>query len=153
MAKPFTVDFKIDAKIIAILYMCWKYKYPISYFLSFYENFGAQTLLIFKALACNKKITLNDNAFTNLIEESKKLHNQIIKGISTNLKIKQLENLVRAGKFIDEDIPETPMIEVNEFTEEFADFVKNYMLKNIEDIFKETVTLKLGTRELYQAVR
>ena len=153
MNKPFSVEFKIDAKILAIIYVCWKYKFPLSYFLSFYEMFGAHTLFILKALACNKRITLNDNAFANLIEESRKLHKQIITGISTNLKIKQLEAQVKMGKLIDEDIPEEPELELNGFSEDYRKFIELYLLKNIKNIFSETFVLGLNTKDLYQQIR
>ena len=148
--KPFEVQFSIDARILAVLYMCWKFKFPASYFLSFYESYGAQTLLIFKALACNKKIALNDNAFANIIEDSKKLHKQILKGISTKFKIKQLESMVKAGKYVDEDIPEHPEIDLGEFTEDYREFISSYLLKNVKDIFSEILTLRLGTKEIYK---
>lgn len=149
MKKPYEIEFKIDAKVLAIIYVCWKFKFPLSYFLSFYEMFGVQTLFILKAMACTKRITLNDNALANIIEESKKLHLQIIKGISTNIKIRQLEALVRGGNLIDEDIPEKPTIDLNEFSDDYRVFVEKYLLKNIKNIFAENVVLKLGTKELY----
>lgn len=153
MAKPFEVQFHVDAKILAIIYICWKYKYPLSYFMSFYEMFKEQTLFILKALSCTRRITLNDNAFASLIEESKKLHLQIIKGISTNLKIRQLEAQVKQGRLIDEDIPERPTIDTSEFSEEYAEFVNEYLLPNVKNIFTETLTLQLGTKELYQQLK
>ena len=148
--KPFEVAFNSEARILAVLYMCWKYKFPASYFLSFYESFGAQTLLIFKALACNKKIAINDNVFASIIEDSKKLHKQILKGISTKLKIKEMEKLVKAGKYVDEDIPETPEIDLFDFTEDYKEFIETYLLKNVKDIFSEVLTLRLGTKEIYK---
>ena len=74
---------------------------------------------------------------------------QIIKGISTNIKIRQLEALVRGGNLIDEDIPEKPTIDLNEFSDDYRIFVEKYLLKNIKNIFAENVVLKLGTKELY----
>lgn len=150
LKKPYEIEFKIDAKVLAILYVCWKFKLPISYFLTFYEKFGEWTLFIFKAMICAKKLALNDNALSNIIEESKKLQLQIIKGISTLIKIKQLETLTKAGKFIDEDIPERPEIDTMEFSDEYAEFIEKYLLKNIKNIFSKNVVLKLGTKELYQ---
>jgi len=153
MNKPFEIAFKIDAKILAIIYVCWKQKYPISYFLTFYEMYGYHTLFILKALNCNKRIPLNDNALTNLIEESKILHKQILTGISTNMKIDKLENYVRNGMLIDEDIPERPQIDTSVFSEEYKEFVENYLLPNVKNIFSEVVTLRLSSRDLYQAVK
>jgi len=149
LKKPYEIEFKIDAKVLAIMFVCWKFKYPLSYFLSFYEMFGVKTLFILKALSCTKRITLTDNALANIIEESKKLHLQIIKGISTNLKINQLEALVRNGNLIDEDIPERPTIDLNEFSDDYRTFVDKYLLTNIKNIFSENVVLRLSTKELY----
>lgn len=153
LGKPYEISFKIDAKILAIIYICWKYKFPLSYFLSFYEMFGPQTLFILKALACTKKITLNDSTFANILEESKKLHKQILKGISTNIKIKKLEIQVKNGKLIDEDIPELPEIDLSEFSDDYKEYIQTYLLKNILNIFADEVVLKIGTKELYQQIQ
>lgn len=153
MGKPFELSFKIDAKILAIIYICWKYKFPLSYFLSFYEMFGAQTLFILKAMSCTRRITLNDSAFANIIEESRTLHKQILAGISTRIKIKQLEGLVKSGQLIDEDIPAQPEINLNAFSDDYKDFLSGYLLKNVDNIFSETMILKLGTKELYQQLK
>jgi len=153
MSKPFEIEFKLDAKILAIIYVCWKYKYPLSYFLTFYEMFGNQTLFILKAMACTKRLVLNDNAFAALLEESRILHKQILTGISTNKKIAQLENQVRNGKLIDEDIPERPSLDLSVFSEEYKEFIKDYLQKNIRNLFAENVVLRLGTRELYQQLK
>lgn len=149
LRKPFEIEFKLDAKILATLYICWKFKLPISYFITFYEQFEEWTLFIFKAMICSKKLALNDNALANIVEESKKLHLQIVKGISTNIKIKQLEALTKAGKLIDEDIPERPEINLYEFSDDYREFIEKYLFKNIKNLFSENVILKLGTRELY----
>lgn len=153
MGKPFELSFKIDAKILAIIYICWKYKFPLSYFLSFYEMFGAQTLFILKAMSCTRRITLNDSAFANIIEESRALHKQILAGISTRIKIKQLEGLIKSGQLIDEDIPAQPEINLNAFSDDYKDFLSGYLLKNVDNIFSETMILKLGTKELYQQLK
>ena len=84
--KPFSVTFKLDAKILAIIYICFKYKFPLSFLLSFYEMYGEQSLFILKAMACTKKISLSDNTFAKIIEESRLLYKQILSGISTNIK-------------------------------------------------------------------
>lgn len=153
MSKPFTINFKVDGDLLALLYICWKYKYPISYFLAFYELYNKTALFVLKALSCNKKIALNDNTFASLIEESRVLHNQIIAGISTNLKIKRLESQVRLGRLIDEDIPEKPTLNYKVFSEDYKEFVKDYLVKNVDNIFSETLTLHIGTKELYQNIK
>ena len=152
MNKPFEIEFKIDAIKLAILFMCWKFKFPVSYFLTFYQMYGKQVLFIFKAIACTKRITLNDSAFTNIIEESKKLQHQILKGISTKIQIAKLEALVKNGRLIDEDIPEQPKLDLSEFSEEYKKFIQTYLLKNIVNIFSDTVVLKVGTKELYNQI-
>ena len=152
MSKPFEIEFKVDAIKLAILFMCWKFKFPVSYFLTFYQMFGKQILFIFKAIACTKRITLNDSAFTKIIEESKKLQHQILKGISTKIKITQLETLVKNGKLIDEDIPEQPKLDLSEFSEEYKKFIQTYLLKNVSNLFSDTIILKVGTRELYSQI-
>ena len=152
MRKPFEVEFKIDSNVLAILFICWKFKFPAADFLTFYQMYGVNSLFIFKALSCNKRITLNDNAFTNILEECKKLHKQILAGISLNIKIKQLEVKVKSGGLIDEDIPEHPILKLEEFSEDFQLFIK-YLVKNVNNIFSETFTLKLSTRDLYQQIK
>lgn len=153
MDKQFEVNFKVDGKILALLFLCWKYKFPISYFLTFYEMYGAQSLFILKALACTKRITLNDNAFANIIEESRLLHKQILTGVSTNIKIKKLQSEVKAGKLIDEDIPEKPELNLDVFSEDYKDFITTYLIKNVDEIFTEHFVLKLNSRDLYQEIK
>ena len=71
-------------------------------------------------------------------------------GISTKFKIKDLEKLVKAGKYVDEDIPDDPEIDLFDFTEDYKEFIETYLLKNVKDIFSETLTLRLGTKEIYK---
>lgn len=149
MNKPFIAKFKIDAKLLAILFICYKYKFPLSFMLSFYEMYGEQSLFILKAMSCAKKISLNDNTFIKIIEESKLLHKQIIKGISTNIKRNQLIQQVKSGKLITEMIPDCPEIQSNLFSEDYKEFIEKYLLKNIKDIFKEEVELMMSTTDLY----
>lgn len=153
MDKPFTITFTVDTKLLALLFICWKYKFPISYFLTFYEMYGAQSLFILKALACTKRITLNDNAFANIIEESKKLHQQILKGISTNIKINQLEAQLKLGKLIDEDIPEKPELNLEVFSEDYRTFITSYLSKNVADLFTQNYILEVNSRDLYDEIK
>lgn len=149
MNKPFIAKFKIDAKLLAILFICYKYKFPLSFMLSFYEMYGEQSLFILKAMSCVKKISLNDNTFIKILEESKLLHKQIIKGISTNIKRDQLIQQVKSGRLITEMIPDCPEIQSNLFSEDYKEFIEKYLLKNIKDIFKEEVELMMSTTDLY----
>ena len=153
MKKPFSVQFKLDARILALLYICYTYKFPASYMLSFYEMFGAQSLFILKAFSCTKRTPLPDNVFIKIIEESRLLHKQILTGISTNIKRKQLETQVKSGKKIDGEIPELPVIDTSVFTmQEYKDFVEDYLLKNIPNVFTNNPTLYLDSEDLYSEI-
>ena len=153
MKKPFSVQFKLDARILALLYICYTYKFPASYMLSFYEMFGAQSLFILKAFSCTKRTPLPDNVFIKIIEESRLLHKQILTGISTNIKRKQLETQVKSGKKIDGEIPEIPVIDTSVFTmQEYKDFVEDYLLKNIPNVFTNNPTLYLDSEDLYSEI-
>lgn len=151
--KPFTVTFKLDARILAIIYICYKYKFPLSFMLSFYEMYGEQSLFILKAMSCNKKINLNDNAFIKVIEESKLLHNQIISGISTNIKRNNLIQKVKNGKLIDEIIPDCPEIDLSLFSQDYGYFIHYYLLRNVKNIFAEEIELMLDTTDLYSELK
>lgn len=150
MYKQFSVKFKLEAPILALLYICYRYKFPASYMLSFYEMYGKQSLFILKALSCTKKLNLNDNAFIKIIEQSKQLHKQIITGISTIMKINLLQARVKAGAKIEEPIPEQPSIDSSKFPDpDYREFIDNYLLKNINNIFSETIELQLDANDLY----
>lgn len=152
MEKPFEITFKADAKALAILYVCWRYKFPAAYMLSFYEMYGAQALFIFKAVACtiNKKIPINDNVLIKVVEESRELHRQILSGISTNIKRRNLSSLVKYGKHIPEPIPEEPVLDMSKFSDDYKEFIEDYLMKNVPNIFKEEITLSLNTKDLYE---
>lgn len=154
MTKPFSVSFKLDARIIALLYICYMYKFPASYMLSFYEMFGAQSLFILKAFSCTKKIPLPDNVFIKIIEESRLLHKQILTGISINRERFRLQNILKHGGRIKKVIPEEPTLDLTQFTmEEFKDFIEDYLLKNVEDIYSMNPTLYLDSTDLYSEIR
>lgn len=154
MYKQFSVKFKLEAPILALLYICYKYKFPAAYMLSFYEMYGKQSLFILKALSCTKKLNLNDNAFIKIIEQSKQLHKQIIAGISTKMKINRLQARVKAGAKIEEPIPEQPIIDSTTFSDpDYREFIDNYLLKNIHNIFSETIELQLDANDLYCELR
>lgn len=153
MKKPFSIQFKLDARILALLYICYTYKFPASYMLSFYEMFGAQSLFILKAFSCTKRTPLPDNVFIKIIDESRLLHKQILSGISTNLERNRLEAQVKAGNRIDKEIPEFPQINTNVFTmPEYKEFVEQYLLKNTPNIFTDTPTLYLDSYDLYSEI-
>ena len=150
MEKQYSVKFKLEAPILALIYICYKYKFPASMMLTFYEMFERQSLFILKALSCTKKINLNDNVFIKIIEQSKILHKQIIAGISTNIKRNKLETLVKAGRKITETIPDAPEIDLTKFDDsDYREFITNYLQKNISDLFTTTPELKLDANDLY----
>lgn len=147
--KPFSVTFKLDAKILAIIYICFKYKFPLSFLLSFYEMYGEQSLFILKAMACTKKISLSDNTFAKIIEESRLLYKQILSGISTNIKRNQLISQVKNGRLITEMIPNCPEISLCEFTDDYKQFIKQYLIKNVKNLFQKEIELMMNTTDLY----
>ena len=147
--KPFSVTFKLDAKILAIIYICFKYKFPLSFLLSFYEMYGEQSLFILKAMACTKKISLSDNTCAKIIEESRLLYKQILSGISTNIKRNQLISQVKNGRLITEMIPNCPEINLCEFTDDYKQFIKQYLIKNVKNLFQEEIELMMNTTDLY----
>jgi hypothetical protein len=151
--KPFSITFKLDAKILAVIYICFKHKYPLSFLLSFYEMYGEQSLFILKAMSCAGKLKLTDNAFAKLIEESRLLYSQILKGISINIKRNKLISQVKNGKLITEIIPNCPEIDLNDFTDDYKQFITNYLEKNVKDLFKEEIELMLDTTDLYSEIR
>lgn len=154
MTKPFSVTFQLDARILALLYICYMYKFPTSYMLSFYEMFGAQSLFILKAFSCTKKMPLPDNVFIKIIEESRLLHKQILSGISINMERNRLQNILKHGGRIKDEIPEEPALDLSQFTmEEYKDFIEDYLLDNIENIYSMTPTLYLDSTDLYSEIR
>ena len=148
MTKSFSVNFEINAKLLALLYICYEYKFPLSFMLSFYEMYGDNSLFVLKAISCVKKIKITDSVLINAIEESRKLAKEIARGISVILKVKQLENIPLEKRV--EPIPEYPSIDVSLFTDSYKKFIENYLLINIDNIYDQKVNLKLNTRDLYE---
>ena len=153
MDKQFSVKFKLDPIILALIYICYKYKFPAAMMLSFYEEFGKKSLFILKAMTCAKKITLNDNQFIKIIEESRVLYKQLLTGISINMKRKQLENMVKNGKQIKEQIPERPHVNLTVFSDEYSEFIEDYLQYNLDNMFSEEPSLKLNTTDLYSELK
>lgn len=147
--KPFSITFKLDAKILALIYICFKFKYPLSFLLSFYEMYEEQSLFILKAMSCTGKMKLTDNAFAKILEESRLLYSQILKGISTNIKRNKLISQVKNGKLITEIIPDCPEIDLNLFSDDYKQFISKYLEKNVVNLFKEEIELMLDTNDLY----
>ena len=150
--KPFSITFKLDAKILAIIYICYKYKFPLSFLLSFYEMYGEQSLFILKAMSCTKKISLSDNTFAKIINESRALYKQILIGISVNLKRDKLISQVKNGKIITEVIPDCPEINTTGFSDDYKYFIEKYLIKNVKNLFREEIELVLDTNDLYNEI-
>lgn len=153
MDKQFSVKFKLDPIILALIYICYRYKFPAAMMLSFYEEFGKKSLFILKAMTCAKKISLNDNQFIKIIEESKVLHKQLLTGISINIKRTRLENMVKNGMKINEQIPDRPHVDLTVFSDEYSEFIENYLQYNLDNMFSEEPSLKLNTTDLYSELR
>ena len=153
MDKQFSVKFKLDPIILALIYICYKYKFPAAMMLSFYEEFGKKSLFILKAMTCAKKITLNDNQFIKIIEESKLLHKQLLSGITINMKRNKLENMVKNGMKIKEQIPDKPHVNLTVFSDDYSEFIENYLQYNLDNMFSEEPALKLNTTDLYSELK
>lgn len=153
MDKQFSVKFKLDPIILALIYICYRYKFPAAMMLSFYEEFGKKSLFILKAMTCAKKISLNDNQFIKIIEESKLLHKQLLTGISINMKRNKLENMVKNGMKIKEQIPDRPHVDLTVFSDEYSEFIETYLQYNLDNMFSEEPALKLNTTDLYSELR
>lgn len=146
MDKLFSVDFKIDAKMLTIIYICYEYKFPLSFMLSFYEMYGDTSMFAFKALSCAKKIKLTDSSLIKILDESRILYSQILQGISTIIKINEL----KSNNPNNEEIPEYPSIDLSKFSNNYRNFIQNYLLVNVTDIYAPRLNLKLSSDDLYK---
>ena len=81
--KPFSMAFKLDAKMLTLVYICYEYKFPLSFMLSFYELYGDNSIFALKALTCCRKIKLTDSGLMKILDESRILYKQVVKVIST----------------------------------------------------------------------
>lgn len=149
MSKDYITKFRLNAKLIAIIYICYQYKFPLSFMLSFYEMYGDNSLFALKAFACAKKLSLNDNVFTKIIEESRTLYRQILAGESRMIEI---NNIIKHNKAegTNLSLPEKPVLNSAGFTDPFRKFIDEYLLVNIDNIFAPQVSLKLSTYDLYE---
>lgn len=146
--KDYSTRFRLNSKLIAMIYMCYQYKFPLSFLLAFYEMYGDNSLFALKAFACAKKISLNDNTFVKIIEESRILYRQILAGESRILEINSiLTHNKNTGDNL--ELPEYPTINSAGFSDSFRNFIDEYLLVNIDDIFAPIVTLKFRVQDLY----
>lgn len=148
MSKIYSVQFSLNAKLIALIYICYKHKFPLQFMLSFYEMYGDTSLFALKALTCSRKTRLTDNEFIKIMEESRRLYSQIQRGISINLKRKQ----IKLGIIKDEEMPAAPKLDYLGFSESFNLFIDEYLLKNIDDIYAPTISLKMSTEDIYSEI-
>lgn len=144
--KPFSAKFKLDDKMLAVIYICYEYKFPLSFMLSFYELYGDTSMFALKALTCSRKIKLTDSGLIRILEESRTLYKQIIKGTSTIMKI----NNLKYNNKKNEEIPEYPEIDLAPFSEDYRNFIKYYLLENIDDIFSPMVKLRMSSDDIYK---
>lgn len=119
--KTFIAYFELNSHILAIMYLCYRFKFPLSFMITFYENYKDGAFFVFKALACKKQIALNDLTFAKIIEESRALYKQIL--------VKD--------------------IKAECFSEKYREFIEDYLLKLIPNIYDETVMLKMDASTLY----
>ena len=157
MDKIFSTEFELDDKKLLVLYMCYKFKFPASYMLSFYELYEEKSLFTLKALACTKDIKLTDQSITKMLEESRKLYKQILRGRSIRNEIKEskikLKKEIEKARLLDLDlsmvslpaVPEEPTINTEDFSSEYKDFLENYLLRNVEDITFRNCNIGLTT--------
>lgn len=134
MTKIFATEFKLNSKILSIIYLCYKYEFPISIMLSFYEMYEDNALFVFKTLSCAKKSKINDNILINVLNESRILLKQIQQGITS------LEK------------NEEPKLNLADFSNEYRIFIQDYLLKNIENIYEPIIKFKFNTSDLYKEV-
>ena len=146
VTKPFSMEFKLDDKMLTLIYICYEYKFPLSFMLSFYELYGDNSIFALKALTCSRKIKLTDSSLIKILEESRTLYNQIIKGISTIIKINKLKRDNKKN----EPIPDYPEIDLSPFSEDYKNFLNYYLLENINNIFSPMVKLRMSSDDVYK---
>ena len=143
--KLYSAKFRLNSKILALMYICWYYNYPTTVLLTFYETYKDMSLFALKALSTCKKIKLTDNTFIKILQESATLYSQVIKGITNKLKRKQL--LTYNPK--NEDIPNEPTLNLEVFSDDYKRFITEYLIENIDDLFAPEVKLNISSEDLY----
>ena len=150
--KAYKLKFALNAKLLAIIYLCYKYNFPLSYMIAFYELYGDKSLFVFKALACNKKIALNDSTFEKILNESRKLYKQILRGsysrIERNNTIYYNKNSTKK-----KPVPNIEHINPDAFCDKYKEFIESYLrhitahlgnnLRTQYDIAMQTVTTQI----------
>lgn len=121
--KSLEVMFELNIYLITLLYLCFTYNISLDMLLALYEQFGKQSLFVFKALACKKNVSISDKQFAGFIQESKRLYRQILR-----------HNIV-----------------LYDYTHSFQLFIK-WLNTAIEDIYAEKVKLRIDYTDLYDAL-
>ena len=143
--KLYSAKFRLNSKILALMYICCYYNYPTTVLLTFYETYKDMSLFALKALSTCKKIKLTDNMFVKILQESATLYGQIIKGITIKLKRNQLLSYNPKN----EEIPLEPTLDVEVFSDDYKRFITEYLIENVEDLFVPEVKLNISSEDLY----
>lgn len=121
--KSLEIKFELNIYLLTLLYLCFTYNISLDMLLALYEQYGKQSLFVFKALACKKNISISDKQFTGFMDESKRLYRQILK-----------HNII-----------------LYDYTHSYQLFIK-WLNTAIEDIYAEQVKLKVDYTDLYDAL-
>ena len=141
MNKIYATEFKLSAKMLAIIDMCYIYKFPASIMLSFYELYGDNTFFALKALTCARKLDLTDTTLVKIIDES-------------NLLYKQIQDNIRKLELAKSKNEEyKPELNLNVFSANYRSFIEEYLLSNIENLYTPIVKLKLSSDDLYRELQ
>ncbi len=138
MNKIYATEFKLSAKMLAIINMCYIYKFPASIMLTFYELYGDNTFFALKALTCARKLDLTDTTLVKIIDESNLLYKQI------------QEQIRRIDLAKSKNESYTPELNLNKFSNNYRSFIEDYLLENIENLYTPMVKLKLSSDDLYR---
>ena len=141
--STFKAKFEICPCIIASIFFCYKFNYPLAIAIAFYEEFGEQALFAYRAITSIKTVSLNSQLFTRIFNESKLLYQEILRG---SAKIIELEQ----QGVVDKNSPDYPKIDLELFSQDFKEFIKLYLLKHIDNIYAEEVELSMTTEQMYE---
>lgn len=155
MDKIFVTEFELDAKKLALIYICYQYKFPLCFMLSFYEMWSDSSLFALKALTCTKKSKLTDTSLMKALDESSSLYKQILKGTNTIRRIKETKDKInkinqKSSAEPLPEIPEYPKLTLHNFSPSFKKFVTDYLLVNVEDIYSPVIKLRFSSDDVYK---
>ena len=149
--RPYSIYLELNPKLLTILYMCYTFELPLSLMISLYSSYGEMALFVFKILAHMKVIKLTDNDFTRVLTCSRSLYKHILNMNRVKIDRERIiqDNKTRTNK---KEVPSLPTMNLDEYTESYRNFITNYLLENIVDIYAPEVELKLNTVELHQGI-